>query len=88
MAAARSNAERDAQSTHAAFAATMARYASSRPPSGTLAMTSPVDGLVASNMAPEAESTYSPPISILGSSGTGASLALPGAEGALPDLLV
>ena len=88
MAAARSNAERDAQSPHAAFAAAMARCTSSRPPSGTLAMTSPVDGLVASNVAPEAESTHSPPISILGSSGTGTSLALPGAEGALPDLLV
>src|SRR6266540_710927 len=88
MTTARSNAERDAESRHVAFAAAMAHCASSRTPSGTLAMTSPVEGLVASNVAPEAESTHFPPISIFRSSGTGVPSPLPGLEGALPDLLV
>src|SRR5215207_4293294 len=64
MAAARSNAESPAHAGHAACAAKIARPASARVPSGTVPITSPVDGLVASNVAPSSASTHSPPIHI------------------------
>jgi hypothetical protein len=64
MAAARSNAERDAQSRQPAFAAAIARFASSRVPSGTLPSVSPVAGLVASLRAPDSDSTQAPPMYI------------------------
>ena len=60
IAAARSNAERPAHSRAAAFAAAIARWASSRVPSGTVPMVSPVAGLVASMRPPESLSTHAP----------------------------
>ena len=68
MTAARSKADRAAQSCHAAFAATMARCASSLVPSGMVPITSPVDGLVASNTLPLSESTHLPSMCIFNSS--------------------
>ena len=59
IAAARSKAERAAQSRHAAFAAAIARRASSRVPSGTVPIVSPVAGLVASSRA-DSDSTHLP----------------------------
>src|SRR5436189_134674 len=61
MAAARSNADRAAQSREAAFAAAIARRASSRVPSGTVPSDSPVAGLVASMRAPDSDSLQAPP---------------------------
>src|SRR5919204_568640 len=60
IAFARSNAERDAQSRAAAFAAAIARCASARVPSGTVPSASPVAGLVASVRAPDSDPAHSP----------------------------
>ena len=61
IAAARSNADRVAQSREAAFAAAIARRTSSRVPSGTVPSDSPVDGLDASIRAPDSDSLQAPP---------------------------
>ena len=60
MSAARSNPVRPAHAWKAAFAAAIARRASSRLPSATGPSDSPVAGLVASTMAPVAASRQSP----------------------------
>jgi hypothetical protein len=44
------------------FAAAIALCASSRPPFGTAATTSPFDGLITSNVSPDEASTHSPPM--------------------------
>jgi hypothetical protein len=43
-------------------AAAIAACASSRPPLGTVATSSPLDGLITSNVSPPAASTHSPPM--------------------------
>jgi hypothetical protein len=43
-------------------AAPIARWASSRPPFGTVAMGSPLEGLITSKVSPEPASTHSPPM--------------------------
>ena len=43
-------------------AAAIAVCASSRPPFGTVATTSPLEGLITSKVSPEAASTHSPPM--------------------------
>ncbi len=55
--AARSKAPSEAIDARAAEAASSARTASARVPFGNLAITSPVAGLVASNVSPLSEST-------------------------------
>ncbi len=62
IAAARSKADSAAHPRHASFAAATARCASSRVPSGTEPIVSPVAGLVAASRA--SESTHAPPITI------------------------
>jgi hypothetical protein len=64
IAAARSNADRVAQSRRAALAEAIARCASSRVPFGTVPSTSPVAGLVASTRSPDSDATQAPPITI------------------------
>jgi len=64
IAAARSNAERAAQSHRAALAAAIARCASARVPSGSVPRLSPVAGLVASKRAPDSDSVHAPPMTI------------------------
>ena len=60
IAAARSKAERAAHAGQATFAASTARRTSSRVPSGTVPIVSPVAGLVASMRAPEPPGDHSP----------------------------
>ena len=62
--AARSNAVRRAHASAAARAASIACRASSRSPCGTVPITSPVAGLVASNVSPVALARQSPPTNI------------------------
>ncbi len=64
IAAARSNADDRAHAGQACCAAAIARLASAREPSGTVAITSPVEGLCASKVAPSTASTHAPPIHI------------------------
>jgi hypothetical protein len=60
MAAARSNAESAAHPGQARFAAAIARRTSSRVPSGTVPMGSPVAGLVASIRASDSPPDHPP----------------------------
>src|SRR4051794_6983298 len=62
--AARSNAVRPAQAPAASRAAAIAARASSRSPWGTVAITSPVAGLVVSAVAPVRAARHAPPTNI------------------------
>src|SRR5919108_3111415 len=86
IAAARSNADRAAHSRHARPAAATARRTSSRLPSGTVPITAPVDGLVASKVASLSDAPHSPSTYMRWSSLTGSSV--PGVEGPPVDPLV
>jgi hypothetical protein len=68
IARARSNAVSRDHVPNASVAAATARRTSSRVPSGSVPITSPVEGEVASNVAPLSDATHSPAMSIRWSS--------------------